>query len=293
MKCLNFALFFGAIMCYQLHASNPTVSATVSPTTALIGTRVIWTFTFNVEEDTIQPGTVIEILSFAELKDVNFLNVSASASNNVSISDFGLQTVTNPLTTNHPVWDNDKARVVVAFTINGVIPAGQTLTVKLGTNFSKTKIYNYAGQDEFKVHFRKTDGTYFGINNKLQVAFESFTSKALRAFVPSVMQTNESGNLLRLSMIDGFNNRDEKFTGTLAIDCGTTSNLNTILNVTPANKGAVELPLTFSEPGFCQCKISVLSSNSPQISNGAIYKTNFSWVQDEPEYRIFWGDIHF
>jgi hypothetical protein len=280
------------VFCFQSFASDPRISATVSPNTVLVGSRVIWTLTFNVEEDTIESGTILEILTFAELGDLSFLNVSASASNGASVQDFGLQTVTNPLTTNHPIWDNDVKRSVIKFQMNGAIPPGQNITVVLGTNFTKSKIHNYSGQDEFRAHFKKPDGSYYGIENKIEVTIESFTSKALRAFVPSVVQTNETGNLLRISMVDGFNNRDEKFAGTLAIDCGSNSNLNTIINISAVDRGAIELPLIFNSEGFCQCKVTVLSSNSPQITNGNIYKTNFAWVQDNPGYRIFWGDLH-
>jgi hypothetical protein len=292
MKYWVLILLSIVVQSIEIFAVNPTVTVTISPQTAVIGSRVIWTLTFTVQEEAIEPGTILEVLSFSELKEVNFLNVSASSSNGVPIADFGAQTVTNPLNANHPIWDNDVKRVLVAFKINGTIPVGQSVTVTIGSNFTKSKVHNYSGKDEFQALFKKTDGTYYGIDNKIEVMLESFVSKAIRAFIPSIIKTNETGNVLRISMVDDFNNRDEKFVGNLSIDCGANSNINTTVSVIASQKGTLELPLIFNEEGFCQCKITVLSSNSPQITNGSIYKSNFAWVKDNPEYRIFWGDLH-
>lgn len=253
------------------------------------GAMGTWTITYTVPEGGMAVGGGIKIFRMPnkywlgqckqveDPKALDYLTTKRSDGGKIEISNIG-----------RFYKDHNEARVVVKDT---PMAAGTKIVLVFGdkSGGSKGAEVPYSWQPPC-VYWVESDIDGDGKLEKLQppLIIKPVASKVAK-FVVSVPLISSAGEVVRLNIRaeDKGGNLDDRFKGGVDLSC-TDSNAKFVkhLTFTEKDKGVKSIDVQFNSPG-----IHYITAKCPElnITSGS----NPSQVtKDDPQYRIYWGDLH-
>ncbi|MEZ5002735.1 MAG: hypothetical protein R2730_06845 [Chitinophagales bacterium] len=262
---------------------------TLTPNQVTINTYEKFELTLQNTQDTIPVGTMFKVLTPKCLMSFVypvFSNISASTNGNATIKIQSMNTANWILP---PIWPHDGHPYVISYEVrnNPVLP-GETISFKYGNDIIKIKIFNKSGNDFFKIAQVK-DGQWYEIG-KVGYYAQASNFSTIDAYLPSTIKTGEPGKL-KLVALDVFNNKVPDHTKSYQLEIDDpTAVYPDIIHFNASDSGYIEVPVTFNSEGFYHCKVTLYDETNPNPP--APYNSNYVWVQDDPAYNIYWGDMH-
>lgn len=171
------------------------------------------------------------------------------------------------------------------------LPVGDTLRITYGANGSATHTYNsiIAQTDNFSVLLdNRNNGNYIALRDQPEIVFKHSNPKNLNMALASTGNPGKPA-LLRLMINDVGKNIAPDFDGVIQLSCSDASAiLPSTVNITPADQGAKDVHVTFSEDGVFTITAKVLTSNYPIAGLFVSNPINIS----KDSMHIYWGDFH-
>lgn len=237
-------------------------------------------------DQTYPQGTIFKLRipkGFDNLYFPVFSNITAGSqgSSNISIKDMQKARYEYPT-----IWPHDSHPLILTLEVrNADLLANEVITISLGNNVARLKTSVTIGDYEFKLA-TFDEGVWTEIATAPIVNVPN-RYKKIDAYLPSIVKKGETA-ILKLAALDIANNRDTDFDGTFEIEVPTL-NFNTTVTFSPSDKGYLEVPIPFSTNGFHNAIVTEYdeSSNNPDV-----FTSNYAWVKDNPDYYIYWGDLH-
>lgn len=217
------------------------------------------------------------------------ISVSSNGGSNPDVADFRTAQFLAP-----PIWENDIQPDLVVVELNGSdMQAGESITIKMGTDIAKLRAPRTAGNYEFKMAVINGSGEWSELG---RVSFSALPSQPVEhhVFAPSVMKRGDTA-WVKIAVWDFQENRATSYIGAMEIDVtDITADYPLEVYFNPEDAGYVEFPVIFHTDGFHQVIATVVEDDgrSNTLTQGSISGSNYTWVQDDPEFYIYWGDIH-
>ncbi len=262
---------------------------TISPQEVISSSRNIFKITIINTQDTIPVGTEMKLMTpgvFTPIFYPVFSNITASTNGSGSIIVTDSKTA---LAEKPPIWPDDNHPIVISYeVVNNPIVTGEIITLELGTLLSQPKVSPSAGPDFFKVAVVQDEDNWDEIG-VIEFKIKPRAMREVELYIPSVVKNGEPV-LLKMVALDVINNRVDFFTGSYQLVVSDpTATYSPTAEFTSSDSGYIEIPITLNTNGFFNIEAIFYDENNVEVDR---YKSNYAWVQDNPDYYIYWGDIH-
>jgi hypothetical protein len=277
--------------------SRAQFSVTLTPSSVDVNSKSVFEISA-VAGDTVAAGSEIVLYAPAGILQLAWplfsnIYVSSTGQSVMEITSMVSARIAQP-----PIWDNDNLPTLIFVRVNNqpLLP-GEVVNFTLGNDdFGDLFLVQApvtAGFIQFKLAVISPDGEWTEMA-KFPLELTALDAASVRLFVPSVAET---GSAFRLRAVawDVLYNRAKAFTGRLRVLPGEDELfLPEEIVFTPGDSGYVELDAGFQQEGTFAISAELIQAENAVggLQAGQVIRSNFSWVRDDPEYYIFWGDLH-
>lgn len=276
---------------------NAQLTGTLSPSKLRVSSRNVFQIQMTAT-DTIPVNTIVHFQCPGGMQNLIWpiatnIHVSTSGPSGVQVLS-----ILSPQVLRPPVWDNDMLPAIISSKIkNYPLLPGETINITLGNpgfgGAFMIRTLTSVGKREFRVALEDTDHRWTEV---LRLPFwnEASIPDNAVAILPSVVVTGETARM-KLIIRDHWFNRCTEFEGIVRLSCdqpGVTYPEELVF--TDADSGYVEVPVTFPSAGFYHFELEVaeVHNNFSNLEAGTVLQSNYAWVQDNPDFYIYWGDLH-
>ena len=180
---------------------------------------------------------------------------------------------------------------VITIKMLDTLPIGDTLQLIYGANGAATYTYNsmVAHTDRFCVLLdNQNNGNFTALNAAPNITFYASAAKNMSVVLPSTAKPNTQ-SLIKLLFSDIGRNIAYNFSGTVQLSCSDPSAVfNNTINITPADSGAKDVPIIFSQNGIFTVTAKVINSATPIA--GSVISNPIKVSNDS--LNIYWGELH-
>ncbi|MCP4121236.1 MAG: DUF3604 domain-containing protein [Bacteroidetes bacterium] len=287
---------FIVVLCFcliNLNQSWSQVNASLSPSSLTVNTPVEIDLTVT-STDTIPENTLVKVWVPAKFKDIIWLGLSNLNATTEGASSTEILSVEPAVDEQSPIWDHDVLPIIITIKVkNAPLLPSEKFKLKMGDLFNKLRTPAAAGAFEFKIALVDDSDQW------TEVARSTFECRSLNAeymnlYAPSVLKTGDT-MMLKLVMFDLLHNRSEEIEGTILLSStDPNAEFAQVVDFELSDHGHIEVPVIYSGEGFFRMTATVTSTNGQgrqSLLNSTVL-SNYTWVQDDPQYYIYWGDLH-
>lgn len=289
---LILSLFLAA---YSLN-SPAQFAASVQPSSVEAGRRTVLSIELAVTA-TVPAGAEIVLNVPSGMSNLIwpfFTNIFVSSTGNAAME---ITQMVSPEVVQPPIWDNDNLPVLLFARVrNQPLLPGDIVRFTLGNDdFGDTFLVGVprtAGTVNFRVGIVSTSSVWTEAA-VFPIQLRSRDAAYLKAVMPTVLATGEEG-ILRITAGDEFYNRSRQFHARLKLLGDPAVDMPGIVNMTEADSGYLEVPVSVYSEGFYNVEIKVLEAGNalPSLLNATAIESNYVRVRNDPQHYIYWGDLH-